>query len=195
MDLSKINRKMLAALKNHNAAVLGNYYQRRVEAEQMFDAYDRDAIDFIVGHCNSQEVEVIEVAAGIGQLAIALDLLGFWTTAFEVGPRMDIGRAVAEELKSGAGFIRCDWRQPQKVNRLFEWKKNHVVVTINAVNALLDLHKDEAVLLKVLDAGAMLIFDPSRYGKQGDLCPPSIMRHVRQDIRNNLACFRKEEFA
>jgi len=160
--LDEINDRMVAFMRTQlDSEGMKNYYTARVENNCMLNDDERAVIKYIWDGFPSR-TRAAEIAAGLGQLGIALNLIGYDEiyTIENNEDRYNLGLDLRNDLEAFGAYPHTGMWQ----NLLGDYE---LYVTVNAVSGGCNIKFDRERFQALLDNGTDIIFCPELYGEQG----------------------------
>jgi|LWDU01.1.fsa_nt_gi predicted RNA methylase len=157
----KIGKDRLEKLGAKDGGMYG-YYTTRIDRESMLNNDDEEIINYIVKN-ESKDSQILEVAAGCGQVSFALEAMSFGKVEFcEFDKRRSaFGRAIAEGIGSSVTIHECDYRD-------LDLPQYDLVFVVNAVSSSLG-GKDAELLIELINSESDVMLKYGYYGVDNEI--------------------------
>jgi len=138
---------------------LYNYYIQRLATKEILSKEDEMVVDYIRKK-ESNEVNILEVGGGIGQLGHFLYLLGYCNISIceHDCRRYDACIALGKMLESGASILKQTF--PECYRQFYD-----LVLIVNIVGSFNNLKNDLSFFKKILNVSKILFFPTLYDGK------------------------------
>jgi len=160
--LDTINSQMVAFMRGlPTNEGMREYYDLRAWVGEILSAEERLVIKYIWQNFRDN-TSIVEMAAGLGQLGIALKMLGFHhiTVCETSRERYELCGKMHEGISSPINVYRSRWQG--------YWQDHGgLYVTVNAVSSGCSMELDRELMQSLLNKGTDIIFCPELYGAQG----------------------------
>jgi len=163
LDIESLDKKIVGIGKERMTSMgqldggMYDYYQSKLDMGSVFDRDDEVIIRYILENYD-REARILEFAAGIGQVTLALGSVGFRSVSIAEFDqrRVDFAEEVRKNLDSGVGIISGDYRD-------LELDRYDLIFATNAVSSSLGINDFEK-LSKTIFSGTDVILQFGYYG-------------------------------